>query len=230
MTPDRTVPGWHPDHDALIEVALDQADAATRARVSGHLTGCAPCRREYDDLSGAIEQVLPAVPRHAPPPDFETSVLARLRAERAGEPTADAGAPHGRARGRRRAILAVAAAWLLGIAVGVTAMQLLDSATQPPPSAASEWTAPLLTADGTQIGQVSRSWSPDGPMLVVDVAQGPVGVEYTCMVEYADGTKADMGAWALAEDSPNRWVVDDDGAMAVELVAEAGYVWSSATF
>ncbi|SED49326.1 hypothetical protein [Ruania alba] len=217
---------WHPDEDALIEVALDHADADTRIRVSDHLAACSACRHDYDERAGAIEQVLPAVPRHAPGPDFESDVLARLRAERTGEP--GRGAPRTRASGRRRAIFAVAAAWLLGLALGAGAVALLDGGTEAPPSAAAEWSAPLLTADGTRIGQVSRGWGPDGPMLVVDVAEGPVGVEYTCLVEYADGTKADLGAWALSADSPNRWIVADDGVTSVDLVAESGQVWSSA--
>ncbi|SEE60619.1 hypothetical protein [Ruania alba] len=100
---------------------------------------------------------------------------------------------------------------LLGLALDGGRWRLLDGGTEAPPSAAAEWSAPLLTATHPDRAGVPRL-GPDGPMLVVDVAEGPVGVEYTCLVEYADGTKADLGAWALSADSPNRWIVADDAS------------------
>ncbi|WP_159621671.1 anti-sigma factor domain-containing protein [Ruania rhizosphaerae] len=225
---------WHPDEDQLLEVALDHADSDLRARVSAHLPHCGVCRREYDEHADVIEQLLPAVPRHSPSPEFEARVLARLRDDPATEPepepgevtTAD-GDRIARGWGRRRALLAVAAAWVLGLVLGGAMVQFLEQDAPPAVTVAS---APLMTSDGDRIGQVARSDSSDGPMLVIEVAQGPPGMVYTCMVEYADGSTAEMGQWSVQADGPNRWIVADDGVMAVELVGESGYVWSSARF
>ncbi|QOR70179.1 hypothetical protein IM660_16425 [Ruania alkalisoli] len=231
---DSHAPGdWHPDEDQLLEVALDHADSDLRARVSAHLPHCGVCRREYDEHADVIEQLLPAVPRHSASPDFEARVLARLRDEPAvtepepGEVTTADGDRIARGWGRRRALLAVAAAWLLGLVLGGAVVQLLDQEASPAVAAAS---APLMTSDGDRIGQVARSDSSEGPMLVIEVAQGPPGMVYTCMVEYADGSTAEIGQWSVQADGPNRWIVADDGVMAVELVGESGYVWSSAHF
>ncbi|MFC7407136.1 DUF2613 family protein [Georgenia alba] len=213
----------HPDEDVLLEVALGTADAAARDHVTGHLAGCAECRRAYDELAGGIELVLPAVPRVAPPPSFETTALARLR-----DTTRDGAA--GRRRAPRRRLLPVAAAALVGVAVGVVGAVGVERARQDPPPAASEWSAPLMTEDGASVGRVSRSYGSSGPMLVVDLSGGPAGAEYRCRLMLQDGTAHDMGEWEVTDDGANMWVVEDmdPGVEMVELVDESGGVVATA--
>lgn len=227
----------HPDEDLLVEVALGHADASVRESVTSHLTVCVACRRDYDDLAGAVEMVLPAVPRMAPPPRFEGRVLERLaQAGRVQDgPIQDGPVQDRRARGAtagrpgvpRRSVLRIAAAAVLGVAAGAGATAYLTRDEDEPPQ---PWAAPLLTADGTQVGRASRSFGQGGALLVVEVTNGPVGRRYICRLRLADGTTRDSGTWSLADDRPNSWVVADPGPdlTAVELVAESGAVWASA--
>lgn len=217
-----TVPR-HPDEDVLVDLALGHAGPPVRQRAIDHLAVCGSCRRDYDELAGAVEAVLPAVPRLAPPPGFEARVLARLDAERDGTPAA-AGA--GRVVGRRTVLWAAAAA-VVGAVAGAGATAYLRQEEDPVPT----WAAPLLTADGTRVGLVSRSRASGAPALVVDVTDGPVGRSYTCRLRMADGTAQDVGTWSLADDRPNSWVVplpEGQEVGGVELVADGGTVWATA--
>lgn len=137
----------HPDEDLLVELALGQAEDLVRDEVVGHLGRCLACRRDYDELAGAVELVLPAVPRLTPSPTFETQALARLTVAR-GTPHDTAQAPASQpmsrpdrptgpdpeqapgaafrreprplqpARVSRRTVLLTAAAGVLGVALG----------------------------------------------------------------------------------------------------------------
>jgi hypothetical protein len=225
--------GLCPDDDELVELALGHADRQVAERLAAHLATCAACRRSYDDLAGAVELVLPAVPRIAPPPAFETAALERISRARAHTPpdTSGGGAhtPPDTSGGgvSRRTVLWVAAAAVLGTATGagVTAYLTRDEPSAP-------WSTPLLTADGTEVGTVSPSYGDQGNLLVIDVSDGPTGQTYGCRLRRTDGTTEEVGRWSLAADRPNSWVVavDDPAALeGVELVGPSGAVWSSAT-
>lgn len=213
-----------PDDDELVELALGHADRQACERLSAHLASCPACRRSYDDLAGAVELVLPAVPRVAPPPSFETVTLERIaRARRTAPSTATT--PGGAVS--RRTVLWAAAAAVLGTATGAGVTAYLDR-DEP----ASRWSRPLLTADGVSVGTVSPSYGEQGNLLVVDVTSGPAGWTYTCRLRRADGTTEDVGVWSLAEDRPNSWVVavgDPATVTGVDLVGPSGTVWSSAS-
>lgn len=217
--------GLCPDDDELVELALGHADRQAGERLAAHLATCPACRRAYDDLAGAVELVLPAVPRVPPPPAFETVALARIaHARRAAPPPGTSGGGVS-----RRTVLWAAAAAVLGTATGagVTAYLALAREEQP-----SRWARPLLTADGTTVGTVSPSYGEQGRLLVVDVTAGPAGRTYTCRLRRSDGSVEDVGVWSLADDRPNSWVVAVDGpatVTGVDLVGPSGTVWSSAT-
>lgn len=214
----------HPDEDLLVGLALGHADPAARQRATDHLALCGACRRSYDELAGAVEAVLPAVPRLSPPPGFEAAVLDRLDAARGGRPE-----PGGAATPavRRRTVLLAAAAALTGAVAGAGATAYLRRDGDPVPA----WAAPLVTGDGTRVGLVARSYAEDGPALVVDVTGGPAGRSYLCRLRLADGTVRDVATWSLADDRPNSWVVavpDGSEVAAVELVGGDDVVWASA--
>lgn len=230
----------HPDDGLLLDVALGQADPPMRHEVGTHLVGCAPCRIAYDELAGAIERVLPAVPRVAPPPDFETAVLARLGERRrsgtlaaedvtvpatTGASSMDArhpasGAPR---RGARR--------WLVPVVAGVVGLAgggLIPVLLHDPPARTVSAGTPIVTGDGERVGNVTRTIAEGGPALVVALDDGPTGASYTCRLVLADGSVQDAGEWKLRSDGVNSWVVADPGVQKVELVAQSGRVWSSA--
>jgi hypothetical protein len=64
--------------ELLPEVATGAATGDDRARVLRHLTGCADCRRELEELARTADDLLPLVPEREPPAGFEAAVLARL--------------------------------------------------------------------------------------------------------------------------------------------------------
>lgn len=219
----RAVDGLCPGDDELVELALGRSDRQTRERLADHLATCARCRRSYDDLAAAVELVLPAVPRIAPPPGFEGRTLARIAEARRVSPAPSEGRGSGV---RRRTVLWAAAAAVLGAATGAGATAYLrrEEPTSP-------WSTPLLTADGTTVGTVAPSYGEAGTLLVIDVTAGTAGRTYTCRLRHADGSTRDVGEWSLAADRPNSWVVTvPDGAevTAVDLVGASGAVWSTA--
>lgn len=220
----------HPEEDLLVAVALGQADHAARDEVVRHLGVCRSCRRDYDDLAGAVELVLPAVPRLAPPPTFEARVLARLDALR-HPATVDAAEQDGAGAARRpgrRAVLQLAAAGLLGLVAGAGVTAALVRPDEEPSD--TPWSAALLTGEGVRVGRVSQSYDRTGDVLVVEVEDGPVGRRYTCRLLLADGSVEDVAEWSLSADHANSWVVPVAGTepVAVELVAESGRVWATA--
>ncbi|MGI5452649.1 anti-sigma factor family protein [Streptomyces sp. CA-249302] len=67
----------HPDEEELTALALGTLPGEP-AELLRHLTTCPACRSAYDDLSAAVDAVLPAAPRVAAPPGFDARVLERL--------------------------------------------------------------------------------------------------------------------------------------------------------
>ncbi|GAA5168848.1 hypothetical protein [Ornithinimicrobium tianjinense] len=224
----------HPEEDQLVELALGQVPEPARGELTDHLAVCGSCRRHYDDLAGAVDLVLPAVPRVAPPAAFLTGVLDRLEAERASLQTSStAGSSSSSstatttttARPTRRHLLWAAAAGVLGLAAGAGATaSFLRDGDEPNP-----WVAPLMAGEA-HVGSVSRSYAADGSMLVVDLSLARTEGRWTCRLMMADGTSEDVGTWRLAEGSPRSWIVRDPGPTleAVELVRADGTVWARA--
>ncbi|GAA3783402.1 anti-sigma factor [Streptomyces chiangmaiensis] len=75
----------HPDEDELMALALG-ALPGRQDELVRHLTDCPACHLAYDDVSTAIDAVLPASPSVAAPPGFEARVLNRLEFERPSDP------------------------------------------------------------------------------------------------------------------------------------------------
>ena len=214
----------HPEEDLLVELALGQVPEPSLGEVTGHLAGCLQCRRRYDERAGAVDLVLPAVPRVAPPAGFVTGVLDRIEAERATLATTTT-ATTAAARPSRRQLLWAVAAGVVGLAAGagVASSLLRDD------DASSPWAAPLV-AGGRTVGSVSRSYGSDGSMLVVDLGRAETEGEWTCLLRMRDGSTRDVGTWRLGAGSPRSWIVTDPGPEleAVELVRADGTVWARA--
>lgn len=220
----------HPEEDLLIELALGQVPEPSLGEVTGHLAGCLACRRRYDALAGAVDLVLPAVPRVAPSAGFVTGVLDRIDAERASLATTSApisttDVSTSTARPSRRQLLWAVAAGVVGLAAGAgVAGSLVGDGEEPSP-----WAAPLVAGDRT-VGSVSRSYAADGSMLVVDLSGAETEGEWTCVLRMSDGSTKDVGTWRLGPGSPRSWIVTDPGPQleAVELVRADGTVWARA--
>lgn len=223
----------HPDEDLVLDLALGQLSGPERDTVLAHVGDCPQCRADLDALTAAIESTLAAVPRAEPGPDFTAGVLEQCGAL-PGPDAAGAGhAGPGPTTWRPPTWAVAAAAAIIGLATGAGLTSTLGGPGQAPDTETPAVTvvagAALTTADGTRVGTVSHSWSEGSAVLVVDIAGGEPGRRYLCRLITADGQVHDVGAWTLAPDRPNNWVVPDPGAVSVELVSESGAVWSSAT-
>lgn len=224
----------HPHVDDLVALALGHLDSDQGEPITEHLAACAGCRRDYDDYAASIALVLPAAPRTSPPVDFEVAVTGRLRSAHQSTGNERAPAPETNTRpAPRRRVLLVAAAAVLGVLLGAGGGAIAwwpGAGEEQEPSAASAWHVPLVAADGQDVGHIARSYSADGPVLVLEVTDGPAGQSYTCRLVRADGTTEDVAHWELSDQRPNSWVIDpgSDDLSQVQLVGADGQVWSSA--
>lgn len=214
----------HLSEDALIELALDDVDDTTSLRrdeLLRHLLDCDTCRGSYDSIQATLDSTLAAAPRLDPPPGLDSAAVAAITAESAA-----------RSRGRRLpggTTLWLAAAVVLGIALGAGGVALAPPDTHP---GVTGNTALLRTGDGDLVGTVSASAVDGEPVMVVGVSDAPVGKPYTCRLVLADGSDVDAGRWRTRTEQGWTWVVrvpDDADVVGVELVSDAGTVWSSAT-
>jgi predicted anti-sigma-YlaC factor YlaD len=204
----------HLHDDALVTLAIGDANAHEREAMLRHLDTCAHCRRAYDDLADAVEQVLPAAPRVEPSPGFDARVLDAI-----GVGSADRRTP-------LRWRLAVAAA--VGLLVGAGGTYLVTTDQPSTPAAASSIVgSALTTAQGTQVGTVTRTSMEGRPVAVLTVAHSTPGAHYRCRLRLADGRTVGVGDWTFGY-AGNTWVVPlQSGARSLELVNDAGLVWAS---
>jgi len=215
-------PDTHPDEDELLALALGTLPGGS-AGLLRHLTVCPACRTAYDDLSAAVDSVLPAAPSVAPPAGFEARVLERL------ELPASAGRT-GRRRSYRRPLL-VAAAAAAGICLGAGGA-VVAGLGSPPASqvAVSDRGALLVTGSGTAVGTVEPSRFGAEPVLVMQITDGRPGTHYTCRLLLKDGTTREAGQWWLPSSGRATWIAYGAAGSVdrVELVTDGGRVWSSA--
>jgi hypothetical protein len=180
---------------------------------------CDACRRDYDAVAAALEDVLPGVPAVEPPIGFDEQVLARLAADgRSADP-----------RTPRRRMLVVAAAILVAllVPVGVWLGARGDDGT-----AVAGAVATLRSTRGdSAVGTVSIADLDGRRVMVVALVDAPDDVAYYCRTRFADGTTVDSASWPAGNGA---WLVplpSADGVVGVEVLpAGTEQVWSRATF
>ena len=67
----------HLGEEQLVALALGDVPDEQAAMLE-HLRACPSCRSAYEEISGAVDAVLPAAPTVAPPAGFDARVLERL--------------------------------------------------------------------------------------------------------------------------------------------------------
>ena len=204
------------------ELALGVAEGADRGEALAHLAGCADCRAEVRRLTEAVDAVVALAPEAEPPAGFESAVLGRIEDERAP------------ARGRRPWMLAVAAAVLLVVGIGVGVV-----AARHPGGATSVATARMQTHGGETVGEVWRTGEEQAAVFVsvpawagIDAA-GPDAPRYALRLELADGDEVEVGDFTLG-DGVASWAVptdlDGDDIRAVSVIDDTGRVWCTGRF
>jgi hypothetical protein len=233
----------HVHDDALVALALDDADEEQRTRTLRHLDSCPRCRTEYDDFAATVESTLAAVPAVEPEPGFDSRVLAAMGMAGAdASPASSDPSVHelhpdrrrtGRSRRRRWALVAASAA--AGLAVGVGGSYGYLHAGSEAGSSGSVLTAGsafLATPSGEHVGTVTRSYIKGDPVLLVTVDHGKPGMTYLCLLRLSDGEQIPTDDWTLGEELPVTWVVPAPERPVSEVVmvanGGAGPVWSTA--
>ena len=208
----------HPDEDELTALALGTLPGEP-AELLRHLTACAVCRSAYDDLSAAVDAVLPAAPAVAAPPGFDARVLDRLELRR---PAA--------ARRSYRTPLLVAAATAAGLCLGAVGTTLLHHESSPVQVTASDHGALLVTGSGARVGTVEPSRAGDERVVVMQITAGRPGTHYTCRLLLKDGSTRDAGQWWMPPSGRATWIAYGAAGTVdrVELLTDDGHVWSSA--
>jgi hypothetical protein len=121
--------------ELLPELAGGVADGGARAVAMDHLARCLDCRRELDEITAVLDELVLLAPEHEPSPGFESSVL-------------DALTPDGARRRPLRALaLAVAAAAILAVLAG----SLVWRQTADDRHLARQYRDTLAVADGSYL-------------------------------------------------------------------------------
>lgn len=161
--------------EALPELALGIVDGEQRALALDHISHCADCRRELEELSSLADELIALTPQREPPPGFENRVLDRLAVRRTR--------PRRPRRRLRRvalaaAVPAIAAATALAMSVSYGSDRRL----------ASQYRAALQGAHGKYF-QSSRLKTPAGQVAgIVFAYQGsPSWLFYALNGRYGSG-------------------------------------------
>jgi hypothetical protein len=193
------------------ELAFGTIEPHWTTELLDHAAGCLGCQAELDQLSLIGDRLLSAGPQILPPTDFEDRAVAgMLPAPRAASPSPG--------RGRRVALMAAAAAAVVGLAVGdgYLAGQHRSGQTAHPASAAGlagTRAGAIIRADGTVAGTITLAAYPRPLALVtVDNPRSGIGV-VTCELVAADGQATTIGTWSFDEISRGAWAVGIDPAL-----------------
>ena len=225
----------HPHPDELVALALAEVGPEAQERLVAHLAGCPACRDDYAECSDGLAQALAAAPAVAPPAGFSGRVLAAMGTTQSVAPLDAVTAP----RPRRRTVLLMAAAVLLGLLAGIGGT-LATTAWLERPAATDQRlpvAAPLLTAKGEAVGSVGLATLNGRSYLLLNVTTGRPGATYECILVGRDGQRTSGGSWTLTQEygtgsASGAWLVPLSGEppAGVELVAPSGTVWSQGRF
>jgi anti-sigma factor RsiW len=181
--------------DDLAVLAIGALTGQDRARVLGHLEGCARCTVRLEELSATADGLLDAIPEVAPPMGFAERTMAVVRADlsRSAQRTPPVqpirpGVPLTR---RLVACAAVVAALVVGAGVG----DLVATSGSGPATAVQ--VAPIRSSVGTE-GTVVLVSSGHKGRLVMTLDDAPASGTVTCSIVLTDGSRQDVGRFVLA--------------------------------
>src|SRR3954470_17404762 len=161
--------------ETLPELALGIADGEQRALALEHLTSCADCRRELEELSAVADGLVALAPRREPPAGFEGRVLERLKVRHAPKRPARLGL---RRLSFAAAVLAAAAATAIGMTLSYSSDRQL----------ASQYRAALQGAHGRYF-QSAHLHAPNGEQagIVFGYQGSPSWLFYVLSGRYRNG-------------------------------------------
>lgn len=187
MTPPENLDACRRVGEDLTEFALGSVTGRRRSEILAHVSHCARCSIELEQLALASDALLQLAPESEPPIGFETRVVERMR---------DSVEP--RPRRMRRMVMATAAAvavLLLGIGLGVLVTSDLGSEHDPHQTA--NLASASLVANGTVLGKLYVSpGSP--PWMFMTVDGGVWAGNVTCQITTTNGKIETVGRFRLS--------------------------------
>ena len=201
------------------EYALGILPAADRPGVAAHLTGCAQCRQEIDEIRAIGDRLLDLVPDAEPSVGFERTVIARFGQQ-------------GTAPRRRRR----SARGRLTMGIGALAACIVAAIVIPLAASSGHQRVPdrldaSLLDSGRSVGSVDVSGRP--PWVYMSVQGEPVGGTVRCQLVRRDGVTVTVGSFELL-DGRGSWGARVPGAASLyagaRLVDASGRVLAYATF
>ena len=192
-------PGCEEVRELVPELATGVADGDARAHALTHLAGCADCRRELEETTRVVDDLVRLAPEHQPSAGFETAVLAAFGARRGGRRLAAA------AVGLAACVLAAA------LGGGLVWWQTADDR-----DLAEDYRATLAEADGRYLATAdlrtavepdaghafAYEGSPSWVWLTIDDA--PSSGTYQVQVVTTEGRTVDVGECEI-RDGKGSW-------------------------
>lgn len=175
-------------HDDAAYV-LGLLDEAERSAFELHLITCAACRARVAEI-GAMPDLLASVPADEVDDPVPATLLPRLLREVAASRT--------RRRWFSGALAAVAAACLIAVTVLAWPTPARHAATQ---AVGRPMTAISQSAVSATIQLDQRGWGTEIDLVCHYRATGQSGYAYGLVVYDTDGTRYDLGTWALTPGS-----------------------------
>ena len=167
------------------ELALGTVSGAERASALAHLAGCPACRSLVEQLSLAADRLVLLAPASEPPPGFESRVLSRLGVGARAEPATVAPVPTavaGRPGGRRRMLVAVAAAAMVAGLSGLAGATVFRDGAPPPARGDAAVRTALARDDGGRWSCRAVVYG-DGPTWLVVSLDRSDGLDASFSVE-----------------------------------------------
>lgn len=207
-------------HALVGAYAVDALDPEERAAFEAHLAECPACQEEVAGMQEAAA-LLGATAAVSPPAALRERVMADITTVRPLPPPTGRGSAYPRRRRFRPALLAAAAAVVIGLGVGAAVVQpWADESSQAPRLSAADRVRAAddaetftQTLDGGAEATVIRSQSLNQAVLVTsDMPAPPTGKVYELWLEHED---VGMVAAGLMDGADHEVVLEGDPATAV---------------
>lgn len=203
------------DEDTIVALALGNVDGRERATALRHVEQCGDCRSDVRDLVDLAANLLQVGPAVDPPPDFETSVLARTAAK------------------PRRRLPVIAA--LVGAVFALATAFVVSGLVGRGHSVAE---AAMVTPTGYDVGTVWHDAGDDGGWVLVVVPRWTLWEDsgphrYRLEAGLHDGTTVDLGPVEFATDDGTFATSVAPGLGEIRSVAvtdETGRIWCRGEF
>ena len=222
----------HAEHVSADDLALRALGEELPDVPESHLTGCAHCQSELDQLRAVVTTARSAQPDDypvTPPPSVWEGIVAELGLATGGgagagvaaEDSPVAGLPVPAARTRRRSVLLAVAAGVIGLLIGIAATAVVTAGDDDLPVVAS--TELTVLADDSSGGDAEVVREGDGRVLELDVptlTPDTKGFYEVWLLDEDAKRLVSIGLLDLSQGTTARFAIPDDVDLATYPVVD----------